>query len=503
MTTVRHTDNAYNLFELSLTIKNGSKISLTEVLSVMEIFEDIYSKSIHGYVEITDSVGGLEKFVITGGETISLTITKPLPDTEVIISRQDLIVHQVSKPQMRDNSTMRYKLHFMPESALKSQKKRIYRSFRKDKKLSGMVSKIYNDVGGSNIFINIRDEDAKIPIEKNFVCPGYSPYDAIDYLAKRACFSGDYFTFFERLNKVEGKPHVFSGIKDLRDYWEAKPVPIIKYQPSATNYSEETAVLLRAQRLQIQSNFDHMSNMGMGFYNSRLRMLDIVGRRFSDTKLNYGNIQDTLRANKMLTNDNIFMSYDDNYPEFPGERMSIAPRHEIIKNKSVWARNEVFGAITLSNLRINVDISGATNKIGAGNVVDLAMPSMHAKALNLESAIVSEDMVYSGRYVVTAVRHVFTIREYFKIVEISRDSGRLNLDRIVSDFSSVPFAPPPGSTDPAPVNFSQVVASAPVANLPQAITPASVSSTSGNVIEDITSGGQFSSGSIIDNGSGG
>lgn len=438
--TPTHVTNTYYANEVSITIKNGQKISLIEVMQIMEIYEDIFSKSIHGFIEIKDVAGGLSKFMFTGGETINIVMLKPLPSSEIIINRSDLIVYQISKATIDDQNSMTYRLHFMPKSAIDAQKKRIYKSFRNTRSISDVVNSIYSEVSNG---LSLFSRTNNLPVmQKTFLSPGYTPYEAIDMLTKRACFNGDYFLFFERLKSLRGGNHVFSSVNNLRSLWESDTsIPLILYQPQLSNITPENASAILATNIEIQDNFDHINNMNSGFYNSRIRMMDIINRSYHDLILNYSQIQDSTGQSKFLNNNNAFLSYNASYPEYPGERLVPRSYNDIFANKNTWIRADVYGSIMLSNMRVNVNIPGGNNLLGAGNVVNLKIPSFYAKSLNLEFSLIANDTVYAGKYMVTAVKHIFTMESYTKKLELSRDSGNINLGYTINQLSNVP---PPG-----------------------------------------------------------
>lgn len=439
-------NNTYGLHELFLTIKDGRKISLLETLSTMVIYEDVFSNAINGYIEIVDSVSGLSKFYITGGETLSMKILKPAPSSEIIFTRNDFIIHEISKVSMDDVNSLKYRLFFVSKAGIIDKKKRIYKAFTKEKKMSEVVSKLYSQVGSpSDISLNIEDEDTKVKLEKTFLCPGYTPFEAIDYLVKRTSYSGDYYMFFERLIKFREKTHVFAGFNFLTGHWRGIDyVPNIMYQPQLSHVTAQDSRYLKASSVEIQNNFSHAGNMMMGFYNSRLRMVDPLTRRFTDAKLNYKDIRNASKDSKFLTDDNIFMNYDDSYPELPGERLMIRPRHDILANKNQWVRNDVYQSVLLSTIRVNVEISGADNLISAGNMVNLTVPDLQDKNDDYSATVVRPDSVYSGAYFVTAVQHTFTISGYTKKLELSKDSGRLNIQNLIANVSN---APPPNNVE--------------------------------------------------------
>ncbi len=133
-------------------------------------------------------------------------------------------------------------------------------------------------------------------------------------------------------------------------------------------------------------------------------------------------------------------------------------------NKSTWVRSDVYGSIMLSNIRVSIDIPGGNNLIGAGNLVNLNLPSFEYAALNLQATYATNDSVYAGKFFVTAVRHIFDLASYTKRIELNRDNGRINLGYTLNQLSNVPPAgveyidtsrlppatPPPPPADPDP-----------------------------------------------------
>jgi hypothetical protein len=122
------------------------------------------------------------------------------------------------------------------------------------------------------------------------------------------------------------------------------------------------------------------------------------------------------------------LTYDNAYPEYPGERLIVRPQNDIVYDKRRWVAFDTYGGLLNSGLRVLIDIPGGSNRISVGYAVELSIPSKVAKSLNLEQAITPEDEMYSGKYMVTAIRHIFTRTTYVKKCELSRGSIRFNLD---------------------------------------------------------------------------
>lgn len=428
--TPTHVESGYNLFELSIKVKGNSKVSIKETFSSLEIFEDIFSNSIHGFVEILDRDGGLEKFMITGGEELTITVLKPEPSTDILFTRQDLIVHQISKVDVNDQNSITYRLFFMPKSAINSSKKRIYRAYRNNLNVAELINKIYNEIEDTS---NLGFLGENVALTKTFLSPGYTPFEAIDFLTKRASSIGRYHLFFERLGRVSGKKHVYGSLDKIRNYWIATGIiPVIFYNPQFNYITEENSSAIRASSIEYQSNFDHMSNMMSGFYNSRIRLINPIAKSVQNLELNYIGLANAGSTNPIIENTNIFASYNNSYPEYPGERMAISAINDPQANKLFWILQDTFGSINMNMIRINLDISGGSNDIGVGNLISLKVPSIHAKQLNYEGTYVADDMIYAGQYVVTAVRHILTYTSYTKKIEISKSGTNVNIQNAIA-----------------------------------------------------------------------
>ena len=127
---------------------------------------------------------------------------------------------------------------------------------------------------------------------------------------------------------------------------------------------------------------------------------------------------------------NTFNQYD--VGDYPGERLITSPNSDIIRDKAEWISQDLYGAITNSAIRLIIEISGGNNKIGVGNVVDVDIPSIANKLVNQGSSLVATDSVYSGRYMVTATKHIITRTSYMKRLEVSRGTFKFDIDQIIA-----------------------------------------------------------------------
>ena len=96
-------------------------------------------------------------------------------------------------------------------------------------------------------------------------------------------------------------------------------------------------------------------------------------------------------------------------------------------DKTQWIKYDMHGSLSMSGIRVNVAIDGGTNEIGAGDIVNLSLPSDFAKTIDPNSPEFVENNMYSGKYFVTACKHFLTNEIYTKHLELSRSSVRESL----------------------------------------------------------------------------
>lgn len=443
----RQISNSYFLHSLNLKIKDGTWISMSEVFQYMEIFEDIYSSAIHGTIDVLDMSGGFSKFLITGGEEIKLVVCKSVESPDIIIDRDDFIVYQVTDMKVTDQKIMQFKLHFISKSAIEAQKKRLYRTYQNERKISNLVTEIYKDIAGvGDIYIKM--DDSKCVVDRDFVCPGYTPLQAIDVLSKRACGSGDYYLFFERLAKLQGKKHVFTSMKNMQnriDAFDSGDITIA-YNVTTEHFNASSSSVYRASTVSFVDNYNHLQNMMAGMYNSGIKIIDVTSRSFSDITINY--MQDTNDSQRSLNTSNYFSQYVNFFPEQPGERIIPRSTNDVSSNSGSWLKIDTINSVIISMFRLIVDMPG-NNTLGVGNYVTLTLPSNEAINLNIGSGIVPTDPYYTGKYLITAVKHSFTTKEYNKKIEVSRIEMPISINGVVNDSAPIAIAPPPPPPPPA------------------------------------------------------
>lgn len=422
-----HVGDKVVINELDLITVKGIKVNISSIFNSITFYENISSAAISGSIIIRDLQGLTEKFLITGGEEIHIKLSKPISNS-ILLWRQDLIVHKVNRTNVLDNLSSVFELQFTTKSFVKSLKRRLYKSF-KNKKYTDCVKEIYKEISDNTI----TTEDSELTFSTPFISTGLNPHRAIEYIAKRSCSKNKFYVFFERVSPISGTfngvpfsaSHFFGSVdKLISDSTKNKVYDIVFSQklPGVIEPALGEGVL-RASSFIRSAPFSHLDAMLTGFYNSKITAIDPITQTFNLKKFGYTTkeVSNDFYTNRTMSRDNIFSVYDDTKYELPGEKIVLSSINDPA-GREEWLFSNVYGQISKNLLKIEVSVEGGTNNIGAGSIVNFKVPSHYRKLLNPENSQTPDDIMFSGKYLVTAVRHNITHDGYAKILELSRGS---------------------------------------------------------------------------------
>lgn len=422
--------------ELSLQLKDGTSVSLLDVYNSIMVEESIFTNSISGAIHITDPAGGLEKFMLRGGEVLSMKIAKP-NNGPTLIWRQDLIVTLVGGGEM-DSMTgyTSYTLHFAPRTYINSLKTKLYRSY-KEQSIADAALSIYSEISANQLFI----EDPRVTLKNPFISTGFMPHRAIDELAQRACSKDKYFAFFERFVPVFGNfsdgssftaTHYFGSMEKLIDDSRNLDVKTISFNMKLDANIESPVI--RARSFSRLANFNHLPAMDLGFYNTRITSINPITKEITHQKMSYTDPRENSRDfydNKLIDRTNIFSIYDDVKNEIPGNKLIMSSINDAVDRKN-WLKNHIYGNLSRQYFKILVEIQGATNRISAGHVVNFITPSFEYMTVYREDSNPYLDPLHSGNYFVTSVIHTIAGGMYTKKLELARSSSPLNPNKFTT-----------------------------------------------------------------------
>jgi hypothetical protein len=416
----------YYLKTLNFLTSNGQKIDLKKLLLDMSYYEDIYTFVVSGNITIIDAQGFIELLQLTGSEFIEIEFGKVKNAPNKNTQRFRVYKLGNRKPSGNNNSEP-YTLYFCSEELMLSEQTKISKSYVGQK-----ISNIVNDILVEKLKVNTKNIEN---IEEttgmyDFVIPRMKPFEAISWVStyarpQRYGSTAD-MLFFETKNGFN-----FRSIQSMNK----EPVyATYRYEPKNISYDNQSLQDKTTQVLEYEFNkvYDMMHDINSGAFANRLVSIDPMTRSFNITDFDYTkNKMEKLNPEGVLNDlqnrlgKNISQAFDGVLKVATGN--SNQSNIPYIKQKEGGIAKDISietfvplrtAAISLANYTsIKMSIPGDPG-ITAGRTINFDLYSLKPTD-NLKEL----DKFYSGKYLVTAVRHIIQPNRYQTILEIAKDSS--------------------------------------------------------------------------------
>lgn len=406
----------FRLTYLLLRGNSGQTVDLKPLFLTFSFVEDIFSCAISGSVLIKDAVNLFSTFPINGYETLEVSFKTPGIGSKEIERIFDVveITEKVRSPNERSEV---YRINFVSQSAAKDKLTTISKSYKG--KISDIVKKIYSEyLGDSN---NRLKEIQETLEEKKYVIPRWSPFRTLTWLAKRAepakNSNETNFLFFEN---VDG--HHFISLSELvsqdsvMQYFNSPVLVGDGTKDLAKNFSnvKNSFFLKSSQKLKEQMN---------GAYASTLYTHDVTSKQWN--KYTYRHSQDNIRH---ITENKLSKSFDK-YESNPNSVVHLSTKQSALmgrdypntQNQEKWLQRTISSDVLMDTIKLKITTSG-NSLLRVGNIIEFYTP----KTGSLESLNITSDDWYdkhfSGRYLITNLRHTITPENYTNTIGLAKNS---------------------------------------------------------------------------------
>lgn len=428
----------FSLKTLNFLTASGQRIEIKKLLIEMSYFEDIYSFSASGYITLMDAQGFIELMRLTGNEFIEVNFgkVKNAPNGTDQLFR--VYKSSARNPSGNMNSEL-YTLFFCSEELMLSEQNKISKSF-KGNKISNIINNILTDklkVKSSRI-----DKIEETTGMYDFIIPNIKPFEAISWVstyARPATYPGADMLFFETKNGFTFRS-LQSMFKD--DVYATYKYETKNIDDKTQSFQEKTISVLEYE---ISKPFDALNEINSGSIANRLISIDPLTRSYTKTdfdydkfktqskSLNSAGVQDSLQ-NRLGKKSN--ESYDgvlklafgnSNQQNTPYVKQQGGVAKDIFIETYIPNRT---AQISLANYTIvKITIPGDPG-ITAGRTINFNLLSLKpGKEKEL-------DKFYSGKYLITAVRHIIQSEGNYKtVLEIAKDSTTTSYSNINNNSS--------------------------------------------------------------------
>jgi hypothetical protein len=412
----------YKLKKLVLTNRSGKTLDLTKLVVEFSYFEDIFAFSVSGYLVLRDSAGFIELDGMTGNETLEIDFGK-FNDSYLNLKRT-FRMYKISNVKPIGNLTsVIYKLHFCSEELILSEQLKIQKSYD-TQKISDIVSEILTEKMGI--------EETNLVIEDTYGVYDFNigllkPFEAISWLstyARPTAFqkSAD-MLFFENKDGF--------NFRSIQSLYKSNVYKSYKYQ--AKNIPEASAedVLTTVLDYEVIKFYDVLDNISSGMYANRLITINPLTQTYKVTDFNYKKDSDSsLNDTSALYTKQNRLGFDQStaYPslvKFSSSNTRANSNDAAIEENPGSVEKDIFledtlpirtsALAALNHTKLKIVVPGDSG-LAVGRIIELDIPK-------LNPGDSSKSNFFSGKYVVTALRHVVQVPAVFQtILEITKDS---------------------------------------------------------------------------------
>jgi hypothetical protein len=409
----------YVISKLEIISKLGP-VDVTDMFEELNIFDSIFNPAMTGTILINDAIGLSNKLSFDGSEILFLDMGKTSDTAR--IKKSFRIYKQSSRKSLNLNSEA-YVLHFVSDEFILSQQIKISQAFKDT--YANITKKILNN------YLSMSDREIAM-LEasdgiRSVVIPNKTPFEAIDFCAKRAINDkmSPTFLFFE--NKL-GYNFVTTSTLLSRP-----AVHNINFQPK--NLFDPGGELMGAMHYEVVTQFDMNRNIKSGVYAGTFTGFDINARTVANKIVDYDSLyKKSNHANKTANigsvtnkqgfkNTEMFASKKILYPiaAFSSKIPYVMENDPESANLEDDTYNYLLQreAImqNLMNLRMKIVMPGNFD-LTSGLTANLTLPVRAQKAGGADNT----DHSLNGKYLIAATRHIITYQKHETVMEVVTDS---------------------------------------------------------------------------------
>jgi len=417
-------------------------VDIKRIVVEFNIYESIFNNSLTGSLVISDSTSLISKLPVQGTEIITFKLSTPgSPVIDCSKPGKAMHVYAVSDKQQSGDGSEVYTLHFASREFLRNIRTRVSQSY--SGRMDQMVASIFADENylDSRKTLNVQETSNQDKI----TIPNLNPFQAINMLQNRSLSTIDNSTnvgyhFYETPRGFHfrswesmcvdnnGNPR---DVKQSFEYMKLKTTDTDAYGEKKNKITHEYQSV-EGYRF-INSSHDVAANQAAGTYAHRVITHNLYDKSYKESNYNYHNsFNDTkhIDGNKVPVVSTPVDFDDKGISDYSESRVSVVPTTRYTHGEDTGAFGidiEQDGITTASRVSQKNQVLGGTrlemtikgqSYLEPGDVVQFNLQTVENKKISNGKF----DPQYSGRYIITKIRHRVTTTEYLNIIELTKDS---------------------------------------------------------------------------------
>lgn len=429
--------------EMYLISSTGTLISLIDYLVEFNLYEYIFNNTLSGDIVISDS-RNLIKFMPIIGEEF-LVVRLRTPSLEDVISKTFRVYALTDRRIVADQNTQVYTLKFCSVENIVDTLSPLYSSFEGN--VTDIVSYIYDNfllsprnfkvTGNSAELLEAGSDLALFNQTSNnikFVSPGWTPLECINWLCSKAIpTSGTACNFlfwetnkrfyFGNLENLFSKYHSFNKVPGVYRL-AAASVPGVRSRGTDDLMEKMTLI----EDLSIKRSVDFLKNMYNGYLASRSISLDLINKSYENVEYdhlgafnNYSHISGPGSSGFFKDTYRNTHNHIKFHPKQPNLFSNVIGNANEV-SAQVYG-NRLSNLLELTNFKMHINIPGRTD-LEVGSLIEMDFPDT-GPVDDKDMAYDYKDELYSGTYLVTALRHKINLLSggrHTIVAEVVKDS---------------------------------------------------------------------------------
>lgn len=409
-------------------------ISIKNMAVEISYYEDIMNSSVSGHILMSDTISLIDRLGLSGNEYLKLSFKKT-KSTKIEVNKY-FRVYRVGERKLVNTETENYTLHFCSDELFLSEQIKVSKSY-----LGMKISEIVKDVLVNKLAIK---EDYCIIQETDgvydFVIPYKKPYEAINWLSNYARtkngIGADYLFFENRMG---------FNFASLQNLFKQNATASYYYIPRNIGQrndlgSEVSRGMIGIKSYTFLDTFDSLYGTTTGAFANRLISIDPLTRRYNVTDFDYlkdyhgkiNNLNDYPIINNLK--NRLGKSQNENYDAVQKVMVANSNQQKALGiDDKPWSvasdiRAETYVPYRTAQLslahysRIKLALSGDPF-LTVGKTINVILPSSRSTTDGSGLNEGNKDAYNSGKYLVTAVRHIINLNQkYETVVEVAKDS---------------------------------------------------------------------------------
>jgi hypothetical protein len=419
-------------------VDGGNKrgVDIKHMVQEFNIFESMFSGAITGSMVLADSTNLIGNLPIQGTERLTFKLaTKGMP----IIDCSDetghpMHIYKLSDKQQAKDGMQIYVLHFCSREFLRNLRTKVSKAF------SGTLDQMVNSIMTDKEFIDTRKDlfFQKTRNQDKIVIPNKRPFSAISMLCKRAMADNSKhvgYYFYETTKGFHFRSWESLCVRDNKE--PRKPVQTFRYMPMNIDDPDVDDKIVHdytsVEDYKFVNNFhDVAANTALGTYGHRVITHNIYNKSYREDDFHYHNeYNKTSHTEQNVPIVDTPVDYDDNgISDYAESRVTVQPTSQFVHNEDTGAfgidveldgksegLRESLVNQTIAGTRLQMTVKGQSI-LEVGDVIHFDLISVE----NRTNSAGAPDPQYSGRYIITKIRHRVTKDDYKMVLECAKDS---------------------------------------------------------------------------------